>query len=101
MLWQYYRDEPASSDAGGIIDFPDAESNDDPFNFKQKITGQAGDDGKKDVEIIAPLKYLSHIWRTLEMPLINCEINLLPTWSTNCFKIVFTRTALTRTRTIN
>ena len=32
-----------------------------------------------------PLKYLSDFWRTLEMPLINCEINLLLTWSAKCF----------------
>ena len=25
---------------------------------------------------MVPLKYLSHLWRTLEIPLINCEINL-------------------------
>ena len=31
-----------------------------------------------------PLKYLSNFWRTLEMPLINCEINLILTWSANC-----------------
>ena len=30
-----------------------------------------------------PLKYLSNFWRTLEMALINCEINLIPTWSPN------------------
>ena len=28
-----------------------------------------------------PLKYLSNFWRTLEMLLINCEINILLTWS--------------------
>ena len=28
------------------------------FKFKQKITGQAGNDGTKDVEIKVPLKYL-------------------------------------------
>ena len=32
---------------------------------------------------MVPLKYLSNFWRTLEMPLINCEINLILTWSTN------------------
>ena len=30
------------------------------------------------------LKYLGNFWRTLEMPLINCEINLVLTWSANC-----------------
>ena len=32
---------------------------------------------------MVPLKYLSKFWRTLEMPLINCEINLTLTWSAN------------------
>ena len=33
---------------------------------------------------MAPLKYLSNFWRTLEMALFNCEINLFITWSANC-----------------
>ena len=33
------------------------------------------------------LVYLSNFWRTLEMPLINCEINFILTWSVNCFII--------------
>ena len=33
---------------------------------------------------MVPLKYFSNFWRTLEIPLINCEINLILTWSTNC-----------------
>ena len=39
---------------------------------------------QKILEIMVQLKYLSNFWRTLEMPLINCEINLILTWSTNC-----------------
>ena len=33
---------------------------------------------------MVPLKCLSNFWRTLEMPLINCEISLILPWSTNC-----------------
>ena len=33
---------------------------------------------------MVPLKCWSNIWRTLEVPLINCEINLILTWSANC-----------------
>ena len=33
---------------------------------------------------MVPLKYLSNFWRTLEMPLINCEVNLILTWSADC-----------------
>ena len=31
-----------------------------------------------------PLKCLSNFWRTLETPLINCEVNLVLTWSKDC-----------------
>ena len=33
---------------------------------------------------MVPLKYLSNSWRILEMPLINCEVNLILTWSSTC-----------------
>ena len=33
---------------------------------------------------MVPLKYSSNFGRTLEIPLINCEINLILTWSANC-----------------
>ena len=36
---------------------------------------------------MVPLKYLSNFWRTLEMPLINCEVNLILTWPSNCVLI--------------
>ena len=56
----------------------------DSFNFKVKFTGQTDDGGTKDVEIMVPLKYLSNFWRTLEMLLINCEVNFILTWSSTC-----------------
>ena len=59
----------------------------DSFKFKAKITGQTGNNGTKGVEIMVPLKYLSNFWRTLEMPLINCEVNLILTWSSTCVLI--------------
>ena len=73
-LWQYFRDEPNDNLA-------DSES----FKSKIKITGKTpDDDNEKDVEIMVPLKYLSNFWRTLEMPLINCEVNLILMWSSTC-----------------
>ena len=39
---------------------------------------------EKNVEIMVPLKYLNNFWRTLEMPLINCEVSLILTWSSTC-----------------
>ena len=38
---------------------------------------------------MVPLKYLSNFWRTLEIPLINCEVELILTYSTN-FVIIYT-----------
>ena len=68
------------NDNGTIDDFP---GNCAWFRFKQKITGSTGNEGTQNVEMMVPLKYLSTVWRTLEMPLINCEINLILTWSSN------------------
>ena len=84
-LQQYCRDESALNHVGNIIDFPADNNNSISFKFKEKITGKTGIDGAKDVEIIVPLKYLNNFWRTLEMLLINCEINLTQTWSANLF----------------
>ena len=55
------------------------------FKSKIKITGKTAAEGNtKDVEIMVPLKYLSNFWRTLEMLLINCKVELILTWSKNC-----------------
>ena len=89
-LWQYCKDIPAVNNAGNIVDFNGANAT-DSFNFKTKITGQTAADnnngniaGRVDVEIMVPLKYLSNFWRTLKMPLINCEIELILIWSAKC-----------------
>ena len=74
ILWQYFRDEPN-----------DAISGSESFLSKIKITGKSPAAGiVKGVEIMVALKYLSNSWRTLEMPLINCEVNLILTWSSTC-----------------
>ena len=73
-LWQYYRDEPNDNlaDSGS-------------FNSRIKITGKTTAAGnEKDVEIMVSLKYLSDFWRTLEMLLINCEVNLILACSSTC-----------------
>ena len=85
-LWQYCKDIPARNANDEIIVF-DANNTTDSFKFKAKITGQTGNDGTKDVEIMVLLKYLSNFGRILEMPLINCEVNVILTWSSNCVLI--------------
>ena len=72
-LWQYCKEIPAVNKARDIVDFNGANAT-NSFNFKTKITSQTNNDGIINGEIMVPLKYLSYFWRTLEMPLINCEI---------------------------
>ena len=81
-LWQYWKDIPAVNNNGDIVKFNDANAT-NSFNFKAKITGQTGDDAKiNNVEIMV---LLSNFWGTLEMSLINCKVNLILTWSANCY----------------
>ena len=82
-LWQYCKDIQARNNNNAIIIFA-GNNLTDSFNFKTKITGQTGNNGRKDVEIMVPLKYLSNFWRTLEMPLTNCEVNLILAWPSAC-----------------
>ena len=83
-LWQYCKDIPTvNNNNNAIADFTGANLT-NSFNFKAKTTGQTGDDGTKSVEVMVPLKYLSNFWRTLEMPSINCKVNLILTWSSTC-----------------
>ena len=79
-LWKYYRDEPALTNAGAIANFH-AVDNSASLKINKKITGKSADSGTKDIEIMVPLKYLSNFWRILEMPLTNCDINNILSWS--------------------
>ena len=94
-LWQYCKEISAVNDAGNFDYFNGANAT-DSFNFKTKITDQTAPDnnngnvaGTVDVKIMVPLKYLSNFRRTLEMPLINCEGELVLDWSANCV-IIYT-----------
>ena len=83
-LWQYYKDETALIDVGASSNFSASKNNSIPLKFKQKLIGETADGGTKDHEIMVLLKYLSNFWRTLEITLINCEINCILTWSDKC-----------------
>ena len=86
ILWQYCKDIPDRNFNDDVIIF-DVNNATDSFKFKAKITVKTGNNGTKDVEIMIPLNYLSNFWRTLQMPLINCEVNLILTWSSTCVLI--------------
>ena len=82
-LWQCCKDIPARNSSNIIEEFTEGNTT-DSFKFKAKITVKTRNKGTKNVEIMVPLKYLSNFWRTLEMPQINCEVNLILTWSSTC-----------------
>ena len=86
-LFNYYRDEPneaeIANDNGAInISIRNSKS----FDYKTEITGSldAGEDEKEDVIITIPLKYLDNFWRSLDIPLVNCEITLILSWYKEC-----------------
>ena len=82
-LFNYYRDEPNS---GAEENINCSIENSNSFDYETSITEKLEGNNveKDDIEIAVPLNYLRNFWRTLEMPLINCEISLTLTRSENC-----------------
>ena len=69
-LWQFKRDE--------IINNADVtnDNNAPSFKYKANLIGNTENNGtKNEVKIAVPLKYLSNFWRSLKMPLINCNFH--------------------------
>ena len=79
------------NDDGALTNFS---SNSALLKLQQKITSKTAANGRKDVEIMVPLKYLSDFLRTLGMSLINCEFNFILTLSE---KFVLSNDTKTRT----
>ena len=77
-LWNYYRDEPNSGTGGENDNVNYSIKDSKRFDYKTSITGKwEGINTTKNAEIIKPLKHLSNFLRALDMPLINCKINLI------------------------
>ena len=98
-FWNHYRDEPnnppLNNDDPPTINYnADPITNSESFKYKNSITGktsnannvteQGNTKAKKNLEIVVPLKYLSNFLKSLDVPLINCEISLTLTVSENC-----------------
>ena len=80
-LWNYYREE--------INDDENENHNNNrllnnnktitskSFRYKKKIRGSIlGNESRLNAEVVVPLKYLSNFWRSLDLPLNNCEISV-------------------------
>ena len=85
-LFNYYRDEPKEHTLGvGNYAVNISIRNSKSFDYKAKIVGSlAAGELEKDVEIAIPLKYLGNFWRSLDIPLINCEVTLILSWYEKC-----------------
>ena len=82
-LWGFKRDE--------IVNNADVTNDDNApsFKYKSNLIGNTENNGTKNgVKIAVPLKYLSNFWRSLEMPLINCKVELSLKWYERCLLTV-------------
>ena len=88
-LYQYKRDEAPEGDPIPNLTADHSSS----FKYKFSLIGNiphidgAGNVarvGRLNVKIVVPLKYLSNFFGSLEMPLINCKIELNSTWKIEC-----------------
>ena len=89
-LWQFKRHERPIDNNGAFITI--TAENSSSFKYKSNFIGDTDADAanrkKEGVKIIVPLKYLSNFWRSLEMPLINCKVELSLKWYERCLLTV-------------
>ena len=93
-LYNYYEDELTDDGNNNFANRNVVNSN--AFKYKNKIIGNTYDvaagaagydankEGTQEVELAIPLKYLGNFWRTLNIPLISCEVSLELKWNKNC-----------------
>ena len=94
-LYNYYRDELSDDAVDNNFDNIKV-VNSNTFKYKNKITGNTynvdagaqgynvNKNGKQEVELAIPLKYLGNFSRALNIPLISCEVSLELKWNKNC-----------------
>ena len=78
-LWGFKRDDAVNN--------ADVTNDDNTPSFKYKsnlITNTEANGTINGVKIAVPLKYLSNFWRSLEMLLIICKVELSLKWIENC-----------------
>ena len=84
-LYNYYRDELTNDDIPDGNTFKNIRVvNSNTFKYKNKIIGNTNDEGKQDIELAIPSKYLGNFWGALNIPLISYEVSLELKWNKNC-----------------
>ena len=77
-LWQFKRNE-IEGDVDLTVDAQHIPNNSSSFKYKSSfVTNWNG------VKTVVPLRYLSNFWRSLEMPFINCKVEVSLDWYENC-----------------
>ena len=76
-LYQFKRDEPPDDNANVADDTTS-------LVYKLKLISGTDDNNVNNVKLVVPLKYVSNFFRSLEMPLVNCKIDLELTWHKDC-----------------
>ena len=87
-LWNYYRYKPSSTIGDNNITH--SILNSESFDYKASFmeNGVTHDNlTKNDAKVVVRLKHLSNFWRKLDIPLIDCEVELILTWFKNCVLI--------------
>ena len=99
ILWNYYRDKAHDVDVNdSASDIKSYENKTKIVVKAPKIPPQPGNPGDGDqpaqlpvpslnVEVTIPLKNLSNFRRSLNLPLVNCEIDVVFLWGKNCVLI--------------
>ena len=80
-LWNYYSDQPSSTI--GANNITHSILNSKSFDYKASFmeNGVTHDNlTENDVKVVVPLKHLSNFYRRLDIPLINCEVELILTY---------------------
>ena len=88
-LWNYYRDEindDANENNAACIMINNKKTiTDKSFEHKTKLIGSTPNNNDiLDAEVVVSLKCLSNFWRSLDLPLINCEIEIDLSGSKEC-----------------
>ena len=76
-LYQFKRDEPPDDNAN-------VANNTTSLVYKSKLIKETDDNNVNNLKLVVPLKYVSNFFRSLEMPLVNCKIDLELTWNKDC-----------------
>ena len=98
-MWNYYRNEindsaNENSDKDNYRINSNNTTSSTPFEYKTKIIGRTPTNNNiLEAEVVVPSKYLSNFWRSLDLPLLNCETELDLSCSRYCVVSEISRTA--------